>query len=156
MKLINKNMSPDNEDKVEKEKFFKRRKKVIKAISVGVAIAVSTALVVYFKKKENVTNSKELGEIDFNDFEITFNSFFNGENDLKVINNEINEFEEINLEVVDVEENISECVVLEHKRRLPDGFQASKEKKQEAREKGIPLEENETLVDRHNRRKVAA
>ena len=121
----------------QKPNFYQRHKKVLKIIGISVLCMLSVGAAIYLNKNAGSENEEE--SISFTDNKDESN---------------IVEFDHsISSDDSPVQESVSKTVgVSGHIRKLSEGQHPSPKKLAEAEDRGIPLSDNETLVDSHERK----
>ena len=121
----------------QKPNFYRRHKKVLKIIGISVLCMLGVGAAIYLNKNAGSENEEE--SISFTDNKDESN---------------IVEFDHsISSDDSPVQESVSKTVgVSGHIRKLSKGQHPSPKKLAEAEDRGIPLSDNETLVDSHERK----
>ena len=121
----------------QKPNFYQRHKKVLKIIGISVLCMLGVGAAIYLNKNAGSENEEE--SISFTDNKDESN---------------IVEFDHsISSDDSPVQESVSKTVgVSGHIRKLSEGQHPSPKKLAEAEDRGIPLSDNETLVDSHERK----
>ena len=136
----------------QKPNFYQRHKKVLKIIGISVLCMLSVGAAIYLNKNAGSENEEE--SISFTDNKDESNeeesiSFTDNKDESNII-----EFDHsISSDDSPVQESVSKTVgVSGHIRKLSEGQHPSPKKLAEAEDRGIPLSDNETLVDSHERK----